>query len=57
MCPHCQAPSWADELEVVGEVDAFETPSGAFEGALGFRTPSLEDLFALLKSDLKESDW
>ncbi|MFZ4580311.1 MAG: hypothetical protein ACOYOB_18160, partial [Myxococcota bacterium] len=48
MCPHCQAPLWVDELEVLGEIDPWGKRDQAFEGACECQTPSLQNYLALL---------
>lgn len=53
MCPHCHAPLWLDELEVLG-VTAPRSAQNTFSGALRYEFPSVNDYFSVLESGVAE---
>ncbi len=47
-CPYCQALIWIDELENLGEIEAF-SDSETYKDTKSYNVPELQDYFAALK--------
>lgn len=52
MCPHCHAPLWIDELEIIGKTDIWDWLNDNRAGAIGYKTPTFDDYFALLAKNI-----